>query len=142
MSSTLWVVYSGDVKPEYQTPDSAGCDLFSAEDSFIPPGEWRSIGTGLRLSIPSGFMGQVCPRSGLALKHGITVLNAPGIIDPDYRGEVRVVLINLSRKEYLVKKGDRIAQIIFTPAPQATLLRSDTLSETERGERGFGSTGK
>lgn len=140
MSSTLWIVYSGDEKPVYKTKDSAGCDLTSSEDVVIPSGEWKAVSTGLRIAIPPGFVGQVCPRSGLALR-GITVLNAPGIVDPDYRGEVKVVLINLSKQEYSVKKGDRIAQLVFTTALQATLLRSDELSETERGERGFGSTG-
>lgn len=140
MNSTFWVPYTGEGKPVYQTKDSAGCDLQSNVDAVIPSGEWMAIGTGLRIAIPTGFVGQVCPRSGLAMR-GITVLNAPGIIDPDYRGEVKVILINHSTQEYYVKKGDRIAQLIFTTALQATLLKADNLPETQRGEMGFGSTG-
>ena len=93
------------------------------------------------LEIPCGFMGLVCPRSGLAAKHGITVLNAPGIIDADYRGEVKVILINHSSQEYSVKSGDRVAQIIFAPSPQAKLSQSEILGDTARGSGGFGSTG-
>lgn len=139
-SITPWVNYKGS-KPKYQTKDSAGCDLESAEDVVIPPGEWAAVPTGLYIEIPPRFMGMVCPRSGLALKYGVTVLNGPGIIDPDYRGEVKVLLINHGKQEYSVKKGDRIAQLIFAPAGQATLLDTESLTATERGEKGFGSTG-
>lgn len=140
-SLTPWVRFSGPNKPQYQTPLSAGCDLPSAEEVVIPAGEWKLVGTGLFLEIPEGFMAMVCPRSGLALKHGITVLNAPGIIDADYRGEVKVILINHSKQEYSIKTGDRIAQLIFAPAFQASMSESEQLSGTQRGQGGFGSTG-
>lgn len=142
MSDTaLCINYVGLNKPSYQTEFSAGCDLVASEDVIIPSGEWRLVGTGLFLEIPCGFMGMVCPRSGLAAKHGITVLNAPGIIDADYRGEVKVILINHSSQEYSVKSGDRVAQIIFVPSPQAKLSQSEILGDTARGSGGFGSTG-
>jgi dUTP pyrophosphatase len=143
MSNTsLWVNYKGPFKPSYQTLDSAGLDLQASEDTSIPAGTWTSVPTGLYLEIPVGYMGMVCPRSGLALKHGLTVLNAPGIIDSDYRGEVKVLLINHSTQEYSVKKGDRIAQLIFSPSPRVSLLTVDKMTETDRGSSGFGSTGK
>lgn len=140
-SVTPWVHYKGPYKPKYQTPDSAGVDLQSTEDVVIKPGERALVSTGLYLEMPSGFMAQVCPRSGLAIKNGITVLNAPGIIDADYRGEVKVILINLGQSEFSIKNGDRIAQLIFLPCFQGHLIAKDELSQTERGEAGFGSTG-
>ena len=136
-----WVPYTGTNKPKYQTENSAGCDLVSSEDVVIPAGEWKTVGTGLSLEIPDGLMGMVCPRSGLSAKSGITVLNAPGIIDPDYRGEVKVILINHSKQDYYVKLGDRIAQLVFAPALQVKLRNTDRLSDTARGIGGFGSTG-
>ena len=136
-----WVNFKGPNKPAYQTLSSAGCDLVSTEETVIPAGEWRLVGTGLFLEIPEDYMGMVCPRSGLAAKHGVTVLNAPGIIDPDYRGEVKVILINHSKQDYSVKIGDRIAQLIFSPAFQAKLCVTEQLSDTARGTGGFGSTG-
>lgn len=142
MSKSVLVDCCGPNKPEYQTADSAGCDLKANEQVTIQPGEWRLVSTGLRLSIPRGYMGMVCPRSGLAAKHGLTVLNAPGIIDSDYRGEVKVVLINHSSQEYLVKIGDRIAQLILSPAPQAAFKVVEELTDTDRGAGGFGSTGR
>lgn len=138
---TPWVNFKGPYKPEYQTPNSAGIDLQSSEDAFIPAGKWTMVPTGLFMEIPTGFMGQVCPRSGLAAKHGVTVLNAPGIIDADYRGEIKVVLINHGTADYSIKKGDRIAQLIFVPAFQGHLMHVDSLTDTERGSGGFGSTG-
>lgn len=140
-SNTPLIAYRGPNKPVYQTDGSAGCDLQSLEDVVLLPGKRVLISTGLFLEIPHGFMGMICPRSGLALNHGVTVLNAPGIIDSDYRNEVKVVLINLGDEEYFVKKGDRIAQIIFSPAPQCHLHYSKDMTETLRGLRGFGSTG-
>jgi len=139
-SLTPWINYRGN-KPQYQTDKAAGCDLSSNEDTVIPAGEWRLVGTGVYLEIPDGFMGMVCPRSGLAAKSGVTVLNAPGIIDSDYRGEVKVILINLSKQDYSVKIGDRIAQLIFAPAFQGKLKHAEQLSDTTRGAGGFGSTG-
>lgn len=138
---TPWVTFKGPYKPTYQTPMSAGCDLQSDEDVVVPAGKWSVVSTGLYLEIPEGFMGMVCPRSGLAAKHGITVLNAPGIVDADYRGEVKVILINLSQQDYSIKKGDRIAQMIFSPALQGHLRKVQELSDTQRGAGGFGSTG-
>ena len=137
-----WVNCVAPVKPQYQTAGSAGCDLVSTEQVVIPPGEWRLIGTGLFLEIPDGFVGLICPRSGLAAKYGITVLNSPGGIDLDFRGEVKVILMNQSAQEYSVKIGDRIAQLLFTPIAHVKFMQRDQLNETERGEGGFGSTGK
>ena len=137
-----WVNYVAPLKPRYQTAGSAGCDLVAVEQVTIPAGEWRLVGTGLFLEIPDGFAGLVCPRSGLAVKNGVTVLNAPGILDSDYRGEVKVILMNHSTQEYSVKIGDRIAQLLFTPVAQVKFMQRDQLGETERGEGGFGSTGK
>lgn len=127
--------------PKYQTPASVGCDLHSHEDAVIKPGKRALVSTGLKLEIPYGIGAYVCPRSGLAIKNGITVLNAPGVIDSDYRGEIKVILHNAGEEEFYVKKGDRIAQLIFFPIIQAIFQRSEELSETDRGEGGFGSTG-
>ncbi|MCM1110761.1 MAG: dUTP diphosphatase [Clostridium sp.] len=129
--------------PRYATPASAGMDLRASlpEPVVIPPMGRRLIPTGLRISLPEGYEAQVRPRSGLALKHGITVLNTPGTIDADYRGEIGVILVNLSNEEFTVAGGDRIAQIVFARHASATLLPADTLDETLRGEGGFGHTG-
>lgn len=128
--------------PAYETPGSAGMDLRAAEELLIVPGGWVSVGTGLFLEIPEGYEAQVRPRSGLALKKGITVLNAPGTIDSDYRGEVRVILINHSGEEFQVRAGDRIAQMVIAPVVQAALDETDKLNATLRGPGGFGSTGR
>jgi dUTP pyrophosphatase len=135
------VNYRGVNAPAYQTEGSAGCDLVAAEDVELAPGKWAAVGTGLFLEIPTGYAGYVCPRSGLALKSGISVLNSPGIIDSDYRGEVKVILVNHTDLRYKVKGGDRIAQLLFVPVIQAVLRRSEELSNTTRGSGGFGSTG-
>ena len=110
-------------------------------DLDIPPMERAKIPTGLKIEIPEGFEGQVRSRSGLALKHGIAVLNSPGTIDSDYRGELEIILINLSPQTFTVKNCDRIAQLVIAPVVQADLLETNCLSETERGSGGFGSTG-
>ena len=130
--------------PEYETADSAGMDLRAhlAKPMAIRPGERALVPTGLRLEIPSGFEGQVRPRSGLALKRGLTVLNAPGTIDADYRGDVGVILINHSDEDQLIEPGDRVAQIVFAPVTRAQLSETDQLSNTSRDAGGFGSTGK
>jgi dUTP pyrophosphatase len=128
--------------PDYGTEGSAGCDLRSSEDIILGPGDRELVATGLKIAIPTGFVGMICPRSGLAFKHGITVLNAPGICDEDFRGEVKVILVNLSKKEYSIKKGDKIAQLIFTNYSRAIFEQVDDLSETARGAGGFGSTGR
>ncbi len=129
--------------PQYETAGSAGADLRAHISSSvtIKSGEHRLISTGLYPEIPSGYEIQVRPRSGLALKKGITVLNTPGTIDSDYRGEICVNLMNLGSESFVVNDGDRIAQAVVAPVIQASFLETDMLSETERGEGGFGSTG-
>ncbi len=129
--------------PSYATPMSSGLDLRAAvtEPVVIRPLERVAIPTGLILEIPEGYEGQVRPRSGLALKKGLTVLNAPGTVDADYRGEVKVILINLGAEEVTVERGERIAQLVITPVARADLEEAEDLEPTERGEGGFGSTG-
>jgi dUTP pyrophosphatase len=129
--------------PSYQTPGSAGLDLHAAVEAelVLAPGEIRSVPTGLQVAIPDGYEGQVRPRSGLALRHGLSIPNAPGTIDADYRGEVKVILINLGRERYTVRPGDRIAQLVFAAAVRAKFERRARLAGSERGEGGFGSTG-
>jgi dUTP pyrophosphatase len=128
--------------PTYATSGSAAFDLRSDIAYNLHPGDRYAVPTGLSLEIPEGFEGQVRPRSGLAAKSGITILNSPGTIDSDYRGEVHALLINLSNKPFQIGRGDRIAQMVIAPVTQATLVISDDLSETVRGVGGFGSTGK
>ena len=130
------------ILPAYGSEGAAGMDLVAAEESVLLPGEWTSVGTGLRLEIPPGFEGQVRPRSGLALKHGVTVLNTPGTIDADYRGEVRVILINHGKEDFRIEPGDRIAQVVFAEVTRVELERAGELEETERSSGGFGSTGR
>jgi dUTP pyrophosphatase len=127
--------------PEYQTPGSAGMDLRCTEDVVLAPLERKLVPTGLRMAIPLGFEGQVRPRSGLALKHGLTMVNSPGTIDSDYRGEIQCVLINLGAETVKLAKGERIAQLVVSPVVQAHLQVVEDLGATERGEGGFGSTG-
>ena len=130
--------------PAYETVDSAGMDLRAhlEEPIVLAPGGRTLISTGLRLEIPSGYEGQVRPRSGLALKRGLTVLNAPGTVDADYRGEVGVILINLSAEEQRIESGDRVAQLLFAPVTRGELLEVQVLEDTARGRGGFGSTGE
>lgn len=128
--------------PHYATSGSAGMDLRSNEESFVLfPGERIVVGTGLNIEIPEGVEAQVRPRSGLAIKHGITVLNSPGTIDSDFRGEVGVILINLGKTEFTINKGDKIAQLVFAKHEHISWDNVDALSYTDRGEGGFGSTG-
>ena len=129
------------VIPSYQTKEAAGFDLHSIEDIVLNPGERKLIATGLAFEIEYGYEVQIRPRSGLAFKHGITVLNTPGTIDSDYRGEIKVLLINHSNEKFEIKKGDRIAQAVVAPVIQAKIVEVDELSDTARGESGFGSTG-
>jgi dUTP pyrophosphatase len=131
------------VVPAYMSEDAAGLDLTAAIDApvVLGPGERAAVGTGLALELPRGFEGQVRPRSGLARTHGVTVVNAPGTIDADYRGEVAVLLINHGREPFTVAPGTRIAQLVIAPVVQATLEEVDALSSTARGAGGFGSTG-
>jgi len=128
--------------PAYQTAEAAGFDLHSTEDIVIAPGERKLIGTGLAFEIPVGYEIQIRPRSGLAYKHGITVLNSPGTIDSDYRGEIKVLLINHSNESFEIKVGERIAQAVIKEVIQATFEEVDELNDTARGAGGFGSTGK
>jgi dUTP pyrophosphatase len=136
---------SPDLIPRYQSWGCSGADLHAdipeQQPITIAPGRWERIPTGLRLEIPPGYEAQVRPRSGLSYEHGITILNAPGTIDSDYRGEVRVILINLGDKPFQVTRGTRIAQIIFAPVVQADFRLQKTLKRSDRGEGGFGSTG-
>ena len=130
--------------PAYQSDLAAGLDLVAAFDSplILAPGKRALVPTGLSMALPAGFEAQVRPRSGLAAKHGVTVLNTPGTIDADYRGEVKVILINLGDDPFEIVRGERIAQIVIAPVLQAELTEVDILSETERGSGGFGSTGR
>ena len=131
--------------PTYQSTHASGMDLLAAVPADAPiviaPGDRALIPTGLALALPHGIEGQVRPRSGLALNHGIAVLNAPGTIDADYRGEVQVILVNLGRNSFTVERGTRIAQLIIAATMQVTICESANLDETTRGVRGFGSTG-
>lgn len=130
--------------PGYATPQSAGMDLRANLDAPVTlrPLERRLIPTGLRMALPAGYEAQVRPRSGLALKHGVTVLNSPGTIDADYRGEVGVILINLGAEPFVVNDGERIAQLVVARHEQPLLVQVDGLDATERGEGGFGHTGR
>lgn len=127
--------------PAYATAGAAGMDVVSAEEVTLAPGARHAVATGLALAIPAGYEIQVRPRSGLALKHGITVPNTPGTIDSDYRGELKVILINHGVKAFEIRRGDRVAQLVLAPVTQGTWLEVSELDETTRGEGGFGSTG-
>jgi len=129
--------------PAYQTPGASGLDLYAAVDGKIVlnPGEIKLISTGIRVSIPYGYEGQVRSRSGLALKHGIGLLNSPGTIDSDYRGVIGVILFNFSKDPFLVNRGDRIAQLVISRVEKVSFLVSEELDRTERNNNGFGSTG-
>lgn len=127
--------------PAYATDGAAGMDVLAAEDVTLAPGTRHAVATGLALAIPPGYEVQVRPRSGLALKHGISVPNAPGTIDSDYRGELKVILINHGAEPFAVRRGDRVAQLVLAPVVRARWLEVEDLDETARGEGGFGSTG-
>lgn len=131
--------------PAYETADAAGMDLRAAvpedEPLVLRPGSRFAVPTGLSMAIPSGFEGQVRPRSGLALKSGVTCLNTPGTVDADYRGEVKVILINLGEEDFTIRRGDRIAQMVIAPVIQSAWAEVDSLDDTARGAGGFGSTG-
>ena len=128
--------------PAYATAGAAGMDVVAAEDVVIAPGARHPVATGLALAIPEGFEIQVRPRSGLAFKHGITVPNTPGTIDSDYRGELRVLLINHGVEPFAIQRGDRVAQLVLAPVVQAAWEEIEELGETARGAGGFGSTGR
>ena len=127
--------------PAYATEGAAGMDVLAAEDVSLAPGGRHAVATGLAVAIPPGFEIQVRPRSGLALKHGVTVPNTPGTIDSDYRGELKVIVINHGTQDFAIRRGDRIAQLVLAPVTRASWLEVDSLDETARGEGGFGSTG-
>jgi dUTP pyrophosphatase len=128
--------------PKYQTSEAAGFDLHSVDEKTIKAGERDVVKTGLAVALPKGYELQVRPRSGLALKNGITVLNTPGTVDSDYRGELMVILLNTSKEDFVIKKGDRIAQAVIKEILQADFTVVDELDSTKRGSKGFGSTGK
>jgi dUTP pyrophosphatase len=129
--------------PAYETTGSAGMDLRAAIDEPIrlTPMERALVPNGIKIALPQGYEAQVRPRSGLAVKHGVTVLNTPGTVDSDYRGELKTTIINLGSEPFLINRGDRIAQMIIAPVIQAEMIEVESLDETERGEGGFGSTG-
>jgi dUTP pyrophosphatase len=127
--------------PQYATEAAAGLDITAAEELVLAPGERHAVATGFAIEIPHGYEVQVRPRSGLAIKHGITCLNTPGTIDSDYRGEVKVILINLGSEPFPVRRGDRIAQLVPAPVLRAHFAEVQALEETARGTGGFGSTG-
>jgi dUTP pyrophosphatase len=129
--------------PAYATPESAGMDLLAAVEAevVLQPGDRRLVPSGLAIALPAGFEAQVRPRSGLALKHGVTVLNAPGTVDADYRGEVGVVLINLGQDPFVVRRGSRIAQLVVSAVDRAVWRPVESLEQSARGTGGFGSTG-
>ena len=132
--------------PAYQSAHAAGLDLLAAVPESAPltlaPGKQALVPTGLAIALPEGFEAQVRPRSGLAAKHGVTVLNSPGTIDADYRGEIQVILINHGTGPFTIRRGERIAQMVIAPVVQATLVPTASLNQTDRGSGGFGSTGR
>ena len=135
---------SNNALPAYETASSAGMDLraFVDDDVVLKPFERKLIPTGLYIELPDGYEAQIRPRSGLAIKSGITVLNSPGTIDADYRGEIKVILINLSQDDFTIKSGDRICQMVIAKHEKAEFVEVNEISETERGAGGFGHTGK
>lgn len=130
------------VLPQFKSRNAAGADLYAINADVIPTGSQEVFPLGFRVAIPEGYEIQVRPRSGLALKHGITVANSPGTVDSDFRGEMMIILINHGSEDYQVKAGDRIAQAVISAVPVAKFTEVETLGETERGEDGFGSTGR
>jgi len=137
------VLIAAEYVPAYAHPGDAGADLRSAIDLVIAPGERSTVPTGVSIALPDGFVGFVVPRSGLAAKHGLTIVNSPGTVDAGYRGEIRVTLLNTdSREPFVIAAGDRIAQLIVMPVSRARFVPVETLPGTHRGESGFGSTGR
>ena len=128
--------------PDYASKDAAGMDLRAAEDVALKAGRWALVPTGFAIALPQGFEAQLRPRSGLAARHGVTLLNSPGTIDADYRGEIKVILINHGSDDVAIRRGERIAQMVVAPVVQARWEEQAGLDETVRGEEGFGSTGR
>ncbi|PRI12148.1 dUTP diphosphatase [Leucobacter massiliensis] len=142
MSDVVEVPIRAEVPPSYAHPGDAGADLRAAESVEIGPGERALVGTGVSIALPEGYAAFVVPRSGLAAKHGITVLNSPGTVDAGYRGEIKVTLLNTDRqRSFTVERGDRIAQLICAPVSRAVFVPVEELSDSARGTGGFGSTG-
>ncbi len=132
----------GVTPPAYATAGASGLDIRASEPALIKAGGRGAVPTGLYIELPEGYEAQVRPRSGLALKHGVTVLNSPGTVDSDYRGEIRVILINFGGEDFAVERGDRVAQLVFAPVAKAELETVKELAASGRGEGGFGSTGR
>jgi dUTP pyrophosphatase len=142
VTETVDVPIIAPAPPAYAQPGDAGADLVAAEAVRLEPGERALVGTGVRIALPEGYAAFVVPRSGLAARHGITIVNAPGTIDAGYRGEIKVALLNTDRREaYEIGVGDRIAQLILMPVPRARFVPVDRLPDSVRGDGGFGSTG-
>lgn len=142
MPRTVDVLITGETVPSYAHPGDAGADLRSAEAVVIEPGQRATVGTGTAIALPEGFAAFVVPRSGLAARHGITIVNAPGTVDAGYRGEIKVTLLNTDQAEpFAIEVGDRIAQLIVWPVERANFVPVESLPGSHRGERGFGSTG-
>jgi dUTP pyrophosphatase len=136
------VLITGDRIPSYAHPGDAGADLVASEEAVLAPGERATVGTGVAIALPEGYVAFVVPRSGLAARHGITIVNSPGTVDAGYRGEIRVTLLNTdSAEDYTVRPGDRIAQLVVLPIPTVRFVPVSTLPGSARGTRGFGSTG-
>jgi len=142
VTETVEVLLRGETAPGYARPGDAGADLSAAEGVILAPGQRATIPTGVAIALPEGYVGFVVPRSGLAARHGITVVNSPGTVDSGYRGELRVTLLNTDPTEsYEIRPGDRIAQLVVLPVVHASFVSVDELPESERGDQGFGSTG-
>ncbi|HEU0205372.1 MAG TPA: dUTP diphosphatase [Pseudolysinimonas sp.] len=142
MTETVEVLLQGAEPPAYAHPGDAGADLVSTEDVTLAPGQRATVGTGVSIALPAGYVALVVPRSGLAANHGITVVNTPGTVDAGYRGEIKVILLNTDAAEpYAIAAGDRIAQLLVLPVTRARFIPVDRLPGTERGAAGFGSTG-
>lgn len=142
MAQSIEVLITAENIPSYSHPGDAGADLSAAESLTLAPGQRATVGTGVSIALPAGYVAFVVPRSGLAAKHGITIVNSPGTVDAGYRGELRVTLLNTDLSEpFEIVKGDRIAQMIVMPIVQARFIPVERLPESERGESGFGSTG-
>lgn len=144
MEKSVRIEYTGEKAPHYASEGAAGADLYACLETAytIKSRESFLVPTGLKIALPEGYEAQVRPRSGLALRHGITVLNSPGTIDSDYRGEIKILLINLGTQDFILQPGERIAQLVIAPVVRAAFIKTETLSGTARGENGFGSTGK
>ena len=142
MSFEVLIIAEPGFEPFYAKPGDAGCDLRSTQELVLPAGERALVKTGIKIAMPDGYVGLVHPRSGLAAKHGITVLNTPGTVDAGYRGEIMVTLLNTSKEDFPIAIGDRIAQLVFQKVEHATFIAVTELPESTRGETGFGSSGK